>query len=106
MIKADRTIKMKFNDLLLQGLSIGASIGICVFAIIGLLLSSFSSGMTGLKVASYFSNMELLPRILATVIMVLGLMTIGIICITGATLFVSLISNYKSITEKRLKNIA
>lgn len=106
MIRCDRTLKMKFNDLLLQGLNIGAIIGICVFAIIGLLPSSFFSGMIGLKIASFFSNMELLPRILAPVIMVLGLMTIGIICITGATLFVGLLSNYKSIAEKRLKNIA
>lgn len=107
MKKDDRNFNIRFSDLLLQGLNIGALIGISVFALIGLLPSSFFSGIIGLKkIAGFFSNMEVLPRIFAPVIMILGLMVIGVICITGASLVAGLLSNYKSINEKRLKNIA
>ncbi|GEM_PF-5871305 len=98
-------LKIRFNDLLLQGLNIGAIIGIAVFALIGLMPSSFFSEILGIKIAGFFSNMELLPRILAPVIMILGLMGIGVTCIAGASLIAGLLNNHKSYSSKKLKNI-
>lgn len=96
--------KIRFNDLLLQGLNIGAIIGISVFALIGLMPSSFFSELLGVRIAGFFSNMELLPRMFAPVVMIIGLMVIGVTCIAGASLIAGLLNTYKTESSKRLKN--
>lgn len=104
IINNKSNLKIRFNDLLLQGLNIGAIVGITVFALIGLMPSSFFSGMVGLKIASFFSNMELLPRIFAPVILIFGLMAIGVTCIAGASFIAGLLNHCKIGSSKRLKN--
>ncbi|MCX8031164.1 MAG: hypothetical protein N3A59_06260 [Thermodesulfovibrionales bacterium] len=96
-------IRIRFNDLLLQGLNIGAIIGIIVFAFVGLMPSSFFSETIGTKIASYFSSIDLVPRIFAPVIMIIGLMAIGVTCIAGASLVAGLLNNYKICSFKKFR---
>ncbi len=62
---------------------IGAISGIILFAIVGLLPSSFIGGVIGLKIAGYFVGMpigkELLSRSIVGISMVVGITITGLI---------------------------
>lgn len=78
---------MKTTDLSKKGLYAGAIIGIILFAVIGLLPSSFIGGVLGLKIASHIFGvplgMALMPRIIVGITMVLGVLITGAIFVVG-----------------------
>jgi len=78
---------MKTWDLSKKGLYAGAIVGIILFAIIGLLPSSFIGGVLGLKIASHIFGiplgMALMPRVIVGITMVLGVLITGAIFVVG-----------------------
>jgi len=78
---------MKTWDLSKKGLYAGAIIGIILFAVIGLLPSSFIGGVLGLKIASHIFGiplgMALMPRVIVGITMVLGVLITGAIFVVG-----------------------
>jgi len=73
-----------------KGIVTGAIIGIILFAVIGLLPSSFIGGVIGLKIASYLLGMpagtELLSRTVVGLTMVFGIAVTGFIFVVGASM--------------------
>ncbi|MBA4348430.1 MAG: hypothetical protein C0415_00360 [Thermodesulfovibrio sp.] len=73
-----------------KGLYIGAGIGLLMFAIIGLLPSSFIGGVLGLKLAGHIFGtplgMAVLPRIVVGISMVLGVLVTGLVFVVGLSL--------------------
>ncbi len=78
---------MKTTDLSKKGLYVGAIIGIILFAVIGLLPSSFIGGVLGLKIASHIFGIPLgvaiMPRVIVGITMVLGVLVTGAIFVIG-----------------------
>ncbi len=78
---------MKTTELSKKGLYAGAIIGIILFAVIGLLPSSFIGGVLGLKIASHIFGiplgMAIMPRVIVGITMVLGVLVTGTIFVVG-----------------------
>ncbi len=78
---------MKTGELSKKGLYAGGIIGILLFAIVGLLPSSFIGGVLGLKIATHIFGvplgMALAPRIIVGITMVLGVLITGTIFVVG-----------------------
>lgn len=70
-----------------KGLYTGAGLGLIMFAIIGLLPSSFIGGVLGLKIAGQIFGtplgMELVPRMLVGLSMVLAVLVTGFVFVVG-----------------------
>ncbi|HMK55209.1 MAG TPA: hypothetical protein VK448_01070 [Dissulfurispiraceae bacterium] len=73
-----------------KGLYIGATVGLVLFIIIGLLPSSFVGGVLGLKIASYLlgTSVEtaLLSRAVVGISMVVGIFATGFVFVAGTSL--------------------
>ncbi|KAF0179420.1 MAG: hypothetical protein FD164_2056 [Nitrospirae bacterium] len=73
-----------------KGLYIGAGIGLVLFAIVGLLPSSFIGGVLGLKIAGHIFGLPLgtavAPRFVVGVFMVLGVLVTGLVFVVGLSL--------------------
>ncbi|HMK43079.1 MAG TPA: hypothetical protein VK445_02985 [Dissulfurispiraceae bacterium] len=73
-----------------KGLYIGAGIGLILFAIVGLLPSSFIGGVLGLKIAGHIFGLPLgtavAPRFVVGVFMVLGVLVTGLVFVVGLSL--------------------
>lgn len=73
-----------------KGLYIGAGIGLVLFAIVGLLPSSFIGGVLGLKIAGHIFGLPLgtavAPRFLVGLFMVLGVLVTGLVFVVGLSL--------------------
>ncbi|HTZ19171.1 MAG TPA: hypothetical protein VMB78_12115 [Dissulfurispiraceae bacterium] len=78
---------MKTGNISRKGLYLGAVVGLVLFAIIGLLPSSFIGGVLGLKIAGHIFGtplgMELVPRMLVGLSMVLAVMVTGFVFVVG-----------------------
>ncbi len=78
---------MKTGQFSKKGLYAGGIIGIILFAVVGLLPSSFIGGVLGLKIASHIFGvplgMALVPRIIVGITMVLGVLVTGAIFVVG-----------------------
>ncbi len=78
---------MKTGEFSKKGLYAGGIIGIILFAVVGLLPSSFIGGVLGLKIASHIFGvplgMALVPRIIVGITMVLGVLVTGAIFVVG-----------------------
>ncbi len=78
------------NALAKRGLYIGAGIGLVLFAIVGLLPSSFIGGVLGLKIAGHIFGLPLgtavAPRFVVGVFMVLGVLVTGLVFVVGLSL--------------------
>jgi len=94
-----KATKMKITDLFKQGFNTGALIGLILFAIIGLLPSSFLGGILGLKIAGVFSSMALLTRIFSAIGMVVGILAAGVFFVAVVSLIVGLCSSFKPRTD-------
>jgi hypothetical protein len=82
---------MKRNDSIgKKGLYIGAAVGLVLFAVIGLLPSSFIGGVLGLKIAGHIFGTPLgvavLPRMVVGLSMLLGILITGLIFVVGLSL--------------------
>jgi hypothetical protein len=82
---------MKIKDSIAKkGLYIGAGLGLLMFAIIGLLPSSFIGGVLGLKLAGHIFGtplgMAVLPRIVVGISMVLAVLVTGLVFVMGLAL--------------------
>ncbi|MGO9379205.1 MAG: hypothetical protein ACLPN1_09480 [Dissulfurispiraceae bacterium] len=81
---------MKTGNLARKGLYTGAGIGLIMFAIIGLLPSSFIGGVLGLKIAGNIFGtplgMELVPRIVVGLSMVLAVLVTGFVFVVGISI--------------------
>lgn len=88
---------MKTTDLSKKGLYAGAIIGIILFAVIGLLPSSFIGGVLGLKIASHIFGiplgMAIMPRVIVGITMVLGVLVTGTIFVVGLS-FIGWLGGY------------
>lgn len=73
-----------------KGLYIGATAGLILFILIGLLPSSFVGGVLGLKIAAYIMgtgvDTALLFRAIVGISMVLGILVTGVVFVLGASL--------------------
>lgn len=78
---------MKTGSFAKKGLYVGAGMGLIMFAIIGLLPSSFIGGVLGLKIAGQIFGtplgMELVPRMLVGLSMVLAVLVTGFVFVVG-----------------------
>jgi hypothetical protein len=81
---------MKTGNIAKKGLYAGAVIGLILFAIIGLLPSSFIGGVLGLKIAGHIFGtplgMELVPRMLVGLSMVLAVLVTGFVFVVGISI--------------------
>jgi hypothetical protein len=73
-----------------KGLYIGATAGLILFIVIGLLPSSFVGGVLGLKIASFVSGTSvesaLLSRAVVGISMVMGVLVTGLVFVAGTSL--------------------
>lgn len=73
-----------------KGLYIGAAVGLVLFAVIGLLPSSFIGGVLGLKIAGHIFGTPLgvavLPRMVVGLSMLLGILITGFIFVVGLSI--------------------
>ncbi|MGE5237686.1 MAG: hypothetical protein ACM3ON_02650 [Chloroflexota bacterium] len=73
-----------------KGVYIGAAAGLLLFAVLGLLPSSFIGGVLGLKMASYFVgnpvDAGVTSRAIVGMTMVLGIFITGVVFVGGAGL--------------------
>ncbi len=73
-----------------KGLYVGAGAGLLLFAIIGLLPSSFIGGILGLKIAGHIFGVPLgtavLPRVIVGLSMVLGVLVTGLVFVVGISI--------------------
>jgi hypothetical protein len=73
-----------------KGLYTGATVGLILFILVGLLPSSFVGGVLGLKIAAYImgTNVDtaLLFRAIVGISMVLGILVTGVVFVIGASL--------------------
>ena len=80
-----------------KGLYIGATAGLILFILIGLLPSSFVGGVLGLKIASYILgtavDTALLSRAVVGISMVIGVMVTGLVFVVGTSLIGWAIAN-------------
>jgi len=78
------------NNIAKKGLYMGAGVGLLLFAVIGLLPSSFIGGVLGLKIAGNLFGMPLgvavLPRMIVGLTMVLGVLVTGLVFVVGISL--------------------
>lgn len=78
------------NNIAKKGLYMGAGAGLLLFAVIGLLPSSFIGGVLGLKIAGNLFGMPLgvavLPRMIVGLTMVLGVLVTGLVFVVGISL--------------------
>lgn len=78
---------MKTTNFSRKGLYLGAVAGLVLFAVIGLLPSSFIGGVLGLKIAGHIFGtplgMELVPRMLVGLSMVLAVLVTGFVFVAG-----------------------
>ncbi|HMK60952.1 MAG TPA: hypothetical protein VK452_07385 [Dissulfurispiraceae bacterium] len=78
---------MKTGSFGKKGLYVGAVLGLILFAIIGLLPSSFIGGVLGLKIAGHIFGtplgMELVPRMLVGLSMVMAVLVTGFVFVVG-----------------------
>ncbi len=78
------------KDLTRKGIYIGATAGLILFILIGLLPSSFVGGVLGLKIASYVlgTSMDaaLVSRAVVGVTMVFGVLITGLVFVAGTSL--------------------
>jgi Mg/Co/Ni transporter MgtE len=91
MVKESEDSNMKTkHSLAKRGLYIGAGIGLVLFAIVGLLPSSFIGGVLGLKIAGHIFGIPLgtavAPRFLVGLFMVLGVLVTGLVFVIGLSL--------------------
>jgi len=81
---------MKTGNFAKKGLYVGAGIGLVLFAIIGLLPSSFIGGVLGLKIAGHIFGtplgVELVPRMLVGLSMVLAVLVTGFVFVVGISI--------------------
>ncbi len=81
---------MKTGSFAKKGLYTGAGVGLILFAIIGLLPSSFIGGVLGLKIAGHIFGtpigMELVPRMLVGLSMVLAVLVTGFVFVAGISI--------------------
>jgi hypothetical protein len=81
---------MKTGNIAKKGLYAGAVVGLILFAIIGLLPSSFIGGVLGLKIAGHIFGtplgMELVPRMLVGLSMVLAVLVTGFVFVVGISI--------------------
>lgn len=72
-----------------KGLYAGAIVGLMVFALVGLLPSSFIGGVLGLKIAGHIFGtpvgFALLPRIVVGVTMLGGVLVTGLVFVVGVS---------------------
>ncbi len=73
-----------------KGVYIGAAVGLVLFAVIGLLPSSFIGGVLGLKIAGHIFGTPLgvavLPRMVVGLSMLLGILITGLIFVMGLSI--------------------
>ena len=81
---------MKTGNIAKKGLYAGAVVGLILFAIIGLLPSSFIGGVLGLKIAGHLFGtplgVELVPRMLVGLSMVLAVLVTGFVFVVGISI--------------------
>ena len=81
---------MKTGNIAKKGLYAGAVVGLILFAIIGLLPSSFIGGVLGLKIAGHLFGtplgMELVPRMLVGLSMVMAVLVTGFVFVVGLSI--------------------
>jgi hypothetical protein len=81
---------MKTKNMARKGGYFGAVAGLLLFAIIGLLPSSFIGGVLGLKIAGNIFGtplgMELLPRVVVGLSMVLAVLVTGLVFVIGISM--------------------
>lgn len=81
---------MKTGNIAKKGLYTGAALGLVLFAIIGLLPSSFIGGVLGLKIAGHIFGtpigMELAPRMMVGLSMVLAVLVTGFVFVAGISI--------------------
>ncbi|MGE5237685.1 MAG: hypothetical protein ACM3ON_02645 [Chloroflexota bacterium] len=81
---------MKGDSIGRKGLYIGAAVGLVLFAVIGLLPSSFIGGVLGLKIAGHIFGTPLgvavLPRMVVGLSMLLGILITGFIFVVGLSI--------------------
>ena len=73
-----------------KGLYIGIGAGLVLFALVGLLPGSFIGGVVGLNIAGRIFGLPLtasvMPRIIVSLSMVLGVMLAGVVFVVGFSL--------------------
>jgi hypothetical protein len=88
-----------------KGLYIGATAGLILFILIGLLPSSFVGGVLGLKIASYVLGTAvetaLLSRAVVGVSMVTGVLVTGLVFVVGTSLIGWSIANINLVARLR-----
>jgi hypothetical protein len=88
-----------------KGLYIGATAGLILFILIGLLPSSFVGGVLGLKIASYVLGnaveTALLSRAVVGISMVTGVMVTGLVFVVGTSLIGWSIANINLVARLR-----
>jgi hypothetical protein len=81
---------MKTGNIARKGLYSGAVAGLVLFAVIGLLPSSFIGGVLGLKIAGHLFGtplgMELVPRMLVGLSMVMAVLVTGFVFVVGLSI--------------------
>ncbi|MFO0752521.1 MAG: hypothetical protein U0411_04265 [Thermodesulfovibrionales bacterium] len=81
---------MKTGRATRKGVYIGAGIGLVFFALAGLLPGSFIGGVVGITLAGKVWGAPLppavLPRVIVGISMVLGVLTSGVVFVTGGSL--------------------
>jgi hypothetical protein len=92
-----------------KGLYLGATIGLILFVLVGLLPSSFVGGVLGLKIVSHLlgTSLEtaLVSRALVGASMVIGVLITGIVFVAGTSLVGWCIANIGLVSRsKRLQD--
>ena len=81
---------MKTGNIAKKGLYCGAAVGLILFAIVGLLPSSFIGGVLGLKIAGHIFGtplgMQLVPRMMVGLSMVLAVLVTGFVFVVGISI--------------------
>jgi hypothetical protein len=90
-----------------KGLYIGATAGLILFMLIGLLPSSFVGGVLGLKIASYIAGQSietaLISRAVVGISMVTGVLVTGFVFVSVASLIGWAVANIS--LSARLKRL-
>jgi hypothetical protein len=99
---------MKTGKFSKKGLYAGGIIGVILFAVVGLLPSSFLGGVLGLKIATHIFGVPLgvalMPRIIVGITMVLGVLITGAIFVVGLS-FMGWLCGYviEAIRDKKVE---
>ncbi len=101
---------MKTTETAKKGLYIGAGMGLFLFAVLGLLPSSYIGGVLGLQVAGHLFGLPVgaavLPRAVVGISMVLGILVTGMVFVGGASFMGWLFGYTGTMAKNRLAHKA